>query len=72
MQSLMTAAVNHTAVEESSSGALMVVLVIRTLLAARTHSDAPFAASLERKTESLMVADRGPEVLTAPPLPEAT
>ena len=72
MQPSMAAAVSHTAVDISSAEAPMVVFVMRTLAAARTHSDAPLAASLERKTESLMVADRGPEVLTAPPLPEAT
>ena len=50
----------------------MVVLLTRTLSAAVIDSVAPLGAAFVRKTASLMVVDMGPEVLIAPPLPEAT
>ena len=50
----------------------MVVLVMRTLLAAVIDSVAPLGAALVRKTVSLMVVDMGPAVLIAPPWPEVT
>ena len=50
----------------------MVVLVMRTLLAAVIDSVDPLGAALVRKTASLMDIAMGPEVLIAPPLPEVT
>merc|ERR1711969_390904 len=61
-----------TALLDSSSGSSMVVLVMRRLLAAVTDSDAPFGASLVRKTLSLMETGTGPAVAMAPPLPDET
>ena len=41
-------------------------------MAAVTDSDAPLGAWLVRKVVSLMVTVSGPEVSTAPPLPDVT
>ena len=71
-QSSMVVATSHAAVDEASTGASMVVFVMRTLSAAVTDSVAPLGAALVRKTASLMVVDMGPAVLIAPPLPEVT
>ena len=62
----------HTAVLDSSVGSSMVVFVMRSVVAAVTDSDAPLGASLVRKAVSVMVTASGPEVATAPPLPEVT
>ena len=72
LQSSTAAATSHAAVDEASTGTSMVVLVMRTLLAAVIDSVAPLGASLLRKMESVILAEMGPEVLTAPPLPEVT
>ena len=56
----------------SSEGLSMVVFVTRSDLAAVTDRDVPLGASLERKTESLITAVRGPVRATAPPSPELT
>ena len=61
------AAFSHIALFDSSSGSSMVVLVMRTLVAAAIESAAPFGASLVRKVESLMTIAMGPELLMAPP-----
>ena len=44
----------ETAAEKGSAGMSMLVLVMRTLRAEVTESDAPFAASLERKKLSVI------------------
>ena len=72
LQPSIVVASSHAASETPSSGVSMVVLVVRTLLAATTDSDAPFGAALVVKAVSLMDTAIGPEVLTAPPLPEVT
>ena len=65
-------ATSRTAVENPLAGASIVVLVTRTLAAAVIESDAPFGASLERKSVSRMETATGPETATAPPWPELT
>ena len=72
MQSSIVVASSHAAVDEASTGASMVVLVMRTLLAAVRDNAAPLGASLVRKAVSLMDIAMGPEVLIAPPWPEVT
>ena len=66
------AAFSQTALLDSSAGLSMVVLVMRTLVAAAIASAAPFGASLVRKALSLMTIAMGPELLIAPPCPELT
>ena len=66
------AAFVQTALLDSSAGLSMVVLVMRTLVAAAIDSAAPFGASLVRKAVSLMAIVIGPELLIAPPWPELT
>ncbi len=61
-----------TAVENSSTGASMLVLVIRTLRTDVRARDAPFDATLVRKTLSLMTTLMGPPADIAPPLPLLT
>ena len=61
-----------TALLDSSAGSSMVLLVMRRVVAPVTDSDAPFGASLVRKTLSLMETGTGPAVKMAPPLPEET
>ena len=66
------AATVWTALDASSVGLSMVVLVTRTLAVAVKASDAPLGASLALNVASEIVTMRGPSTSMAPPLPELT
>ena len=66
------AAFVQTALLVSSSGSSIVVLVIRSVVAAVTDSEAPVGASFARRELSRMATESGPVVAAAPPWPELT